>query len=225
MVNELIFLIHTFLIAAFAVGALRLGKSALVAFVSLMCVLANLFILKQITLFGFAATCCDAYAIGAVLGLNLLQEYYGKPVAQKAILTSFCLMLCYTVLSVIQLLYIPNTSDTADAAYQSLLTVMPRITLASLVVYLFVQYVDSLLYAKLRSLTQGNYMVPRVWVSLAVTQLLDTVLFSFLGLYGLVANVFELICISYTIKLVAIMLTAPFVALSKRLYTNTKSTL
>lgn len=222
MINELIFLTQTLLLGLFALLALRMGKSALVGFISLMCVLSNLFILKQITLFGFAATCCDAYAIGAVLGLNLLQEYYGKAVAQRAIVTSFVLLVCYSIMAYLQLLYLPNEYDTAQVAYQSILGVMPRIAAASLVVYLFVQYVDSLLYAKLRDMTQGKYLVVRVWISLIITQLLDTILFSFLGLYGLVGNIVELICISYAIKLIAIALAGPCVAASKWLYDGTK---
>lgn len=222
MVNEFIFLAQTLILGLFALFALRIGKSALVGFICLMCVLSNLFILKQVTLFGFAATSCDAYAIGAVLGLNLLQEYYGKAVAQKAIVTSFILLVCYSIMAYLQLLYLPNEYDTAQAAYQSILGIMPRIAAASLVVYLFVQYVDSLLYAKLHDMTQGNYLVARVWISLIITQLLDTILFSFLGLYGLVDNLVELICISYAIKLIAIALAGPCVAASKWLYNCTQ---
>lgn len=222
MTNEFIFLAQTLILGLFALLSLRIGKSGLVGFICLMCVLSNLFILKQITLFGFAATCCDAYAIGAVLGLNLLQEYYGKAVAQKAIVTSFILLVCYTIMSYVQLLYVPNEYDTAHTAYQQLLSVMPRIAAASLLVYVCVQYVDSLLYAQLRQIMQGKYLVVRVWISLVVTQLLDTILFSFLGLYGLIGNIVELICISYAIKLIAIALAGPCVAASKWLYDGPK---
>lgn len=218
MANELIFIAQSIILSLFALLALRLGKAALVAFISVLCVLSNLFILKQITLFGFAATCCDAYTIGVVLGLNLLQEYYGKHMAQKAIVTSFVLLVCYTGMSFMQLAYVPNVHDLAQPHFAYILSSMPRITAASLLVYLFVQYVDSLLYAWLRTLLQGNYLVARVWFSLSITQLLDTVLFSFFGLYGLVDNLFELICISYAIKLIAIALTTPFIALSRRFW-------
>jgi uncharacterized PurR-regulated membrane protein YhhQ (DUF165 family) len=48
-----------------------------------------------------------------------------------------------------------------------------------------------------------------------VTQLLDTILFSLLGLYGLVANIWQIIIISYLIKLFAIGIATPLVGFSK----------
>ena len=41
--------------------------------------------LKQITLFGLNATASDIFAIGSLLGLNLLREIYGITEAKKAI--------------------------------------------------------------------------------------------------------------------------------------------
>lgn len=186
MVNELIFTAHTFLIGLFALLALRLGSQALVVFISIQCILANLFVLKQTTLFGISATCSDAFSIGAVLGLNLLQEYYGRAAARRAIWISFLFLIFYATVSLIHLAYIPSASDTAHAHFFQLLNVMPRITVASFVVYVVVQYLDSMLYANLRELLSGKYLVLRTWLSIATMQLLDTVLFSFLGLYGIV---------------------------------------
>ena len=86
--NELFFIIHTIIIAGFALGSLALGSSALVAFVCLSCVLANLFVIKQITLFGLTATSADAFTVGATIGLNLLQEYFGKEIAKREVFRS-----------------------------------------------------------------------------------------------------------------------------------------
>ncbi len=219
MINESIFLTQAVIIASFALIALRLGKDALVSFISLMGILANLFVLKQTTLFGFAATCSDAFSIGAVLGLNLLQEYYGKAEAQKAIFISFLFLIFYTLMSAIHLLYAPHISDISHIHFYTLLHVMPRIATASLGVYVLVQYLDSQLYAQLRIRMPGKYLVMRSLISLAATQLLDTILFSFFGLYGVVDNLFQIIIVSYIIKLSAILVATPFVAASQWLST------
>ena len=76
--NELIFFAHVLISVALMLGALRFGRVVLVAAICLQEVLANLFVLKQVTLFGLEVTCSDAYAIGSIIGLNLLQEFYGK---------------------------------------------------------------------------------------------------------------------------------------------------
>lgn len=220
MVNELIFCLQAFLIGFFALVALALGKGALIGFISINCILANLFILKQITLVGLTATCCDAYSIGAVLGLNLLQEYYGKASAQRAILISFVLLVLYTLMSCIHLSYIPHVNDTAHLYSTYIFTCIPRITGASLFVYILVQYIDSLLYAQLKLYMAENIVV-RTWICIAITQLLDTVLFSFLAFYGVIDNLFHLICISYLIKLIAILIATPYVTASRWIYTKT----
>ena len=87
--NELIFFAHVIIISLFTIFSLKISKEALVAFIALYCVLANLLVLKQITLFGLHPTASDAFSVGAILGLNLLQEYYGKITAKKAIWTCF----------------------------------------------------------------------------------------------------------------------------------------
>ena len=89
MLNELIFLSYICVVSGASLIALALGKEALVALICVQAVLVNFFVTKQITLFGLTATASDALAVGATLALNLLQEYYQKPVARKAIWISF----------------------------------------------------------------------------------------------------------------------------------------
>src|SRR5229473_6185965 len=112
IMNELIFALHTVIIALFALGALALGQGALVAFVCIQCILANLFVVKQITLFGFTATCADAFTVGATIGLNMLQEYFGKAIAKRTIWINFFLLIFYAIVSQVHLIYVPHAADT-----------------------------------------------------------------------------------------------------------------
>lgn len=222
--NELIFLIHTLIIAAFALGSLALGPTALVAFVCIQCILANLFVIKQITLFGLTATCADAFTVGATIGLNLLQEYFGKNIAKRTIWINFFLLIFYAIVSQIHLLYIPQSADIAQQHFIPLLTLMPRIVIASFSVYLFTQMTDYYLYGILKKTFQDKYIVFRNYISIAFCQLLDTVLFSFLGLYGIIDNIGEVIIISYLIKLASIIIATPFVGFSRKVYAWTSTT-
>lgn len=214
MINEIIFISHAIIIACCALVALRLGSQALVAFISVQCILANLFVVKQIDFYGFTVTSSDAFTIGAVLGLNLLQEYYGRNEAKKAIWISFGLLVFYGIMTHIHLSYAPSVCDTMHHAYAAILGFMPRIIIASLAVYLFVQHFDSWLYAQLKRICAGNYLVGRNYISLSCSQFLDTVLFSFLGLYGIVENIWHIIFISYIIKMAAITIATPVFALA-----------
>lgn len=221
--NELIFIIHTLIIAGFALGSLALGSSALIAFICSQCILANLFVVKQITLFGLTATCADAFTVGATIGLNLLQEYFGKDAAKKAIWINFFLLVFYAIASQIHLLYAPDSADFAQQHFIPLLTLMPRIVVASFSVYLFSQTADYYLYGILKKTFQNKYIVARNYASIAFCQLLDTVLFSYLGLYGIIDNIGEVILISYLVKLVSIIIATPFVGFSRKIYTITQT--
>jgi len=201
-----------------ALVALYLGQAALVAFICLQCVLANLFVVKQITLFGFSATCADAFTVGAVLGLNLLQEYFGRAITRSCILINFFLLVFYVIVSQIHLVYTPNSYDTTQEYFLPILGLMPRIVIASFIVYLIAQLADYALYGFLKRAFSDRYLVARNYLSIALTQLLDTVLFSFLGLYGIIENIWQVIFISYVIKLVAIGIATPFVLFSKKIH-------
>ena len=222
--NELIFILHTIVISLSTLVALRLGAHALVAFVCLQCILANLFVIKQITLFGLGATGSDAFTIGAVLGLNLLQEYYGPTIARHTIWINFFLLLFYALSGQIHLAYLPSSSDTLQPHFMAILDAMPRIVIASFTVYLIAQYCDYLLYGFLKKTLHDRFLIIRNYASIMITQLLDTVLFSFFGLYGLVDNIWHIIIVSYSVKLLAILIATPCVALSKRLVLPSKQT-
>lgn len=219
--NELIFIFHTIIIAAFALGALALGRSALVAYICSCCILANLFVLKQTTLFGLTATCADAFTVGATLGLNLLQEYFGKQITKRTIWINFFLLIFYAIVSQIHLFYVPNCADTTQQYFAPLLGFMPRIVIASFSVYLLTQMADYYLYGVFKKALKDKYIVIRNYASIVICQLLDTVLFSFLGLYGIIDNIWHVIFISYLIKLISIIVATPFVGLSKPLYIMT----
>jgi uncharacterized integral membrane protein (TIGR00697 family) len=217
MVNEFIFLIQIGTIASFSLGALKFGKEALVTFVCICCILSNLFVLKQTTLFGLNATCSDAFTIGATLGLNMLQEYFGRHIARITIIINFFFLIFYAIMTQIQLAYAPSIFDTMQPYYFPLFQFMPRIMIASITVYVIAQMTDYTIYGFLKNYWHRRLLVIRNYISIIISQFIDTVLFTFLGLYGIVQNPWEIIIISYAIKLIAIFVATPFVGLSKRI--------
>lgn len=209
--NETLFLGHIFLVVGFALAALRLGKGALISFIALTAVLANLFVVKQTTLFGLTLTCSDVFAIGGMLSLNLLQEFFGKEEAKRAVKISFGALVFFALMAQIHLTYSPAAVDTTHDAFQLLLSPSPRIVLASMLTFFVVQQFDVRFFAFLK----GPLPV-RVSISLFSSQLLDTVLFSLLGLYGLVDSVWNIMVVSFLIKCLVILTSTPFTAWAKR---------
>lgn len=213
--NEILFFIQTSLIIIFALSALKLGKSALVTWVSLQALIANLFVLKQITLFGFEVTASDSYVIGSLLGLNFLQEFFSKEEANKATWICFFCMIFFTFASQLHLFYQASVHDVSHSAFLTILTPSPRILIASLSVFFLVQQFDIRFFAFLKNKFPQASFALRAGLALIISQFLDTVLFSFAGLYGIVASVLDIIIVSYLIKLIVIFCFTFFVRLVK----------
>lgn len=214
--NELIFLVHVLLIMIFTLMSLRLGKSALKTWICLQALLANLFVLKQTALFGFNITCSDVFAIGGILGLNLLQEHYNKKAAQITAKNCFYFMLFFAALSKIHLLYHPSPEDMTHASYHTILSPAPRLLFASLTVFFVVQKIDIRLFSWMKKHFHLLSFSSRTLISLLCSQLLDTIFFSILGLYGLVFSITDVILVSFLAKAVIIFSLAPMTLLSKK---------
>lgn len=202
--NELIFFSQILLIVGFVLGAFKLGKEALVAWVAIQALIANLFVLKQIHLFGLEVTASDVFAIGSLLGLNFLQEYFSREEANKATKVCFFFMIFFALVSQLHLLYQPSSSDSTQVAFLTLLTLSPRLLIASLSVFFIVQQVDIRFFALLKAKLPRSSFALRTTIALVFSQLLDTVLFSFAGLYGIVASISSIIIMSFLIKIIVI---------------------
>lgn len=217
MINEIIFLVSIVFIALSSILALYLSATALTALVCLQIVLMNLFVTKQMVLCGLNATTADALGIGAVLGINLLREYYGALVARKTVYLSFAIVIFYTIITWLQLAYVPAACDVQQVHFVAILGQMPRILTASLFTYMFVESIEYYLYDYYKRKFDGRYFIIRNYGVVLVTQLIDTVLFTFLGLYGLVDNVYEVITVSYVIKAVTIICMTPLLVFCKKI--------
>lgn len=214
--NELVFLPHLLLMIAFVFGALRLGVLGLTVLVSLQTVFANIFVVKQIQLFGLSVTCSDVYIVGSLLALNLLQEFFGKESAKRAVRISLFSALFFIAMVQMHLWYMPNSEDVTHASFLQIFASTPRIVIASLAVFFLVQQIDLRLFAWMQKKLQGRHLPLRVGISLALSQTIDTVLFSFAGLYGIVASVLAIIVVSLPIKFLSIACSAPFTALCRK---------
>ncbi len=204
MMNEWIFFSQTFAIVAFALGALRIGKEALIAWVAIQALIANLFVLKQIDLFGLEVTASDSFAIGSLLGLNLLQEHFGREEANKATKICFFFLCFFTLVSQLHLFYEPNASDTTQSAFSTLLSLAPRLLIASMASFFLVQRFDVFFFSHLKKIAPSLDFAWRLALCLTVSQLLDTVFFSFGGLFGVVVSLIDIIVMSFLIKLIVI---------------------
>ena len=212
--NSYLFFTHTLVLLSFLLFALYLGKEALMLFVSTCTLFANFFVTKEILLFGFEVTASDVYTIGAMLAFNSIQEYFGKSVAQKALWISFFVLLFGAASSFLHLAYEPSPHDRMHPSYAAILSPAPRLALASLATFFITQYLDIHLFSFFKQKLALPFFM-RAGISCACVMVADTTLFSFLGLYGLVHSLFDIVIISLAIKLFITAITSPFLAFSQ----------
>lgn len=118
---------------------------------------------------------------------DILTEVYGYKYARRAIWMGFGVMLlavaCFTIVQ-----YLPAASDWGNQeAFESILGFFPRIVLASLVAYLFGEFINAFVLAKLKIKTKGKYMGLRLISSTVIGQLLDTVVFGLIAFGGILS--------------------------------------
>ena len=222
MTNELLFILHSCLVSIATLIGLYISSHALIVLICMYCLLANIFVIKQITLFGFNATASDVFTIGATFGLNMLQEYYGKKVTKETININFFILVLYVILSTIHLYYKPSPFDDTHLHFYHIFAHTPRIITASVIVYYTAQMIDYYVYSLLRRYWMHRFLIIRNILSTLLSQLYDTIAFSLLGLYGIVEHIEQVIVISYSIKIVAIILTTPWILISRYLVQKRK---
>jgi uncharacterized integral membrane protein (TIGR00697 family) len=184
----------------------RLGQTALATFVVLEAVLANLFVLKQITLFGLSVTASDSFIIGSMLGLSLYQEIFGKEASKTLGLVTFGALFFVTLTSLLHIGLAPSQVDTSQVHYTYIFNQAPRIAISSLLAYLIASRTDVIFFAFLKNSVKKLSFSQRTLISTLATQALDTVIFSFLALYGIVENLFHIIVFSFSIKALCLIL-------------------
>jgi queuosine precursor transporter len=214
--NEISFIFHILVCFLFLAIALRWGKGPLKNFIILNGLFANLFVFKQIELFGLTVTCSDVYAVGFLLGLNFLQEFFGLDEAKKTLKISFFSFIFLVAASQIHLHYVPSIHDSTQSSYAQIFSHAPRILASSIVCFYLIACWDLFWFSILKKYFNGRRLELRIFLSLFLSQFLDTFLFSFAALYGIVASVWNVIFIAFSIKATVIVCSSFLLKISKK---------
>ena len=215
MENWIILYIHIAFTCGISIGMLRLGERALNAWLCVVAICMNLFVTKQISIGFLEVTATDALAASYLLGLCLIQENFGKRSARMHVLFSFLCSVGFLGLSFIHLWYVPGEHDVMHPLFVTLLDPMPRLIIASLTSFVVIQLIDVSIFQWLREKMKGHFFPLRAAVCLILANLSDTILFSYLGLYGMVAHLWDIIFFSLLIKIIATAISIPFASFAQ----------
>jgi uncharacterized integral membrane protein (TIGR00697 family) len=121
---------------------------------------------------------------------DILTEVYGFKRARKAIWIGFSCNL-FAVLAIALGQYLPGSSDwQSQDAYAAILGSQPRIVFASFTAYLFGEFMNSFVLAKMKIWTEGKWLWSRTIGSTIVGQAFDTSIFLTVAFYGVMPTGF-----------------------------------
>lgn len=172
--------------------AFRYGRLAgLYLYVGVATIVANLAVLKTAFFPGYASDIALGTGIFTSVFLcnDIINEYYGKQSALKAVAVGFFSYLTFLGMIFIVVAYPPASFSLKS--HQALLLILspaPAIFLASIVAYLCSQYLDLILYRILKKMTDGRFVAFRSFISTAIGSFCDNVIFSLLAWYVLAAQ-------------------------------------
>ena len=188
---------------ALIMAAFRLwGKTGLVAWTAISCIIANIQVTKNIILFGFEATLGNCVYATAFLATDIISEWYGRQDAKKAVWMGLFSMLSMTVLMQLAILFVPSPSDMMNPSLINLFSFMPRIATASIVAYLISNLHDVWSFNFWKTKTHGKHLWLRNNASTMVSQLIDSVIFTLGAFYGVYHGrvLVEIILTTYLLK-------------------------
>jgi len=180
------------------------------------CVMVANIVATKIASFGFtyATVAIIFYPLTFVIA-DTVSEVWGKRVAQRMVWTGLAANIVMTGMFAIAV-YTPGAPFYQDQSmFQSVLLSVPRIVLASVVAFSVSQNLDIFMFLGLRQKTEGRHLWLRNNASTMASQLIDTIIFSFIAFFGTmsVSEIWTIIGTEYSLKLIMSILFTPVVYL------------
>ena len=205
------------------------GRRGLLAFSVFATLVANIEVLLLVDAFGIEMTLGNVLFGSTFLVTDILSENHGRKEANKAVVISTFFSVIFIAISLFWLAYTPAAND-AEAkvmheAFKTIFSSTPRIICASLGVYIISQFADVWLYHKWWDWCRKRFGDSRkgLWIrnngSTMISQLLNTLLYTFLAFYGTYSfeTLTAIFASSYAIYFITSLLDTPFVYLSRKI--------
>ncbi len=181
--------------------------------------IANIIAVKLISIGGWVVPAgIIAYPL-TFLFTDVIAELYGRRIASRVVWVGFGANILMVMLVFGGRLLPPAPFWESQPAYESILGMVPRIVLASMIAYLISQHHDVFAFHFWRQKTKARFLWLRNNASTMVSQALDTGVFITIAFWGIVPTgiLTNMLLSQYIIKLVIAACDTPFCYLLVRL--------
>ncbi len=177
--------------------------------------LIGIFGVKLVTVLGLVTNVGNAFYACVFLATYFLVEHYGKAAGIKTIWYGASFVGLFTLLS-----QLAAHSDGSILSYDvnhyiaQLFVFSPRIFLASILAYVYAQYVNVTLYEWAKVRMRGKWPWLRGNFANGISQLLDSVIFFTIAFYGLPGlSLIKAILVGWAIKVIVVFIGMPLLSL------------
>jgi len=217
MGNEILWAIMLVLNFAAILSVYRLfGRIGLLCWLPMAIIIANLQVMKIVTLFGLTTSLGNITYATSFLATDILSENYGSKQARQAVLLGFFALLSLTVFMGIALLFKPSPADYAQESMRTLYAIFPRIAFASFAAYGISQFHDVWTYNRFKKRQPAKKWIwLRNNLSTMLSQAIDSLLFVTIAFAGRLSSreFWEIAISTYLIKWMVAAADTPLVYL------------
>ncbi|MFC1897515.1 queuosine precursor transporter [Chloroflexota bacterium] len=175
-------------------------------------IVANVITVKLVSIGGWIIPAgVIAYPL-TFLFTDVIAELYGRNIASRIVWVGFATSVLMVALIFGGRLLPPATFWTGQSAYESIFSMVPRITMASMIAYLISQHHDVFAFHFWRQKTKGRFLWLRNNASTMVSQAVDTGVFITVAFWGTVptGTLANMLLSQYIIKLAIAACDTPF---------------
>jgi uncharacterized integral membrane protein (TIGR00697 family) len=197
------------------------GKLGLYIWIPIATILANIQVMKMVDLLSIGVTLGNITYASSFLVTDILSENYGQKSARKAVFIGFFSLAAAVIIMNLALMFKPNEFDFIQESLRNIFAILPRIALASLVAYGVSQLHDVWAYNFWKNIFPGmKYLWLRNNASTMVSQLIDSVIFTFIAFWGLLPNseFVQILITTYILKWFVAAVDTPFLYLARLMF-------
>ena len=188
------------------------GYLILTVLYSTMAVSSAVAATKMISIFGFYVPGGVILYAASFLITDLISEVYGKQPAVKTVYCGFIAMLIFAGYSLLIVHWEPAPFYTQQAAFESVVSLSFRITMAGWISFMASQYWDVIVFHYLKE-SDKKFINKHLWIrncgSTITSQLIDSALFIFIAFYG-IYDIWQMILSQYIVKVIIALCDTPF---------------
>ena len=192
-------------------------KEAMYVWIPVALIIANILTAKNIDIFGVSTTMGTLMFASVYLATDIINEKYGKKESIKALNIGIILLILFTIITQVSLVFKPNAFDFINGSLKDVFSINLRITIASVVMCYLSNMLDIHLFEKIKSKTGNGKLWLRNNVATIVSNCLENYLFIFMAFVGIydIKTILVIATTTSIIECIIALLDTPFLYLSK----------